>query len=89
MNNQRQPVLEDKEKARITSESDSRSVAADLYPPSSVKRNFSWILAGNIITQISLAGVLVALAKFGSAAMQGRFLLCLGIVNPIAVFLSL
>lgn len=89
MNNQRQTVLEDKENARITSESDSRSVAADLYPPSSVKRNFSWILAGNIITQISLAGVLVALAKFGSAAMQGRFLLCLGIVNPIAVFLSL
>jgi len=75
--------------AKIVADSDGRSIAADLYPASSVRKNFSWILIGNIVTEISLAGVLISLAKFGSAVMQGRFLLCLGIATPTAVFLSL
>lgn len=81
--------LTDHIKAEIESESDGINRAAGLYPPSSVKKNFGWIIAGNIATELSLGGVLVGLAKLGSAQMQGRFLLCLGIVFPIAIFLSL
>ena len=75
--------------ARIAAESEVQSTAAELYAPASTRKNFGWILAGNIVAELSLFGVLMGLAKWGSAEIQGRFLLSLGIVTPVAMFSSL
>jgi O-antigen/teichoic acid export membrane protein len=75
--------------ARIAAESEVQSTAAELYAPASTRKNFGWILAGNIVAELSLFGVLMGLAKLGSAEIQGRFLLSLAIATPVAMFSSL
>ena len=76
-------------KIEAVAAAEGQSTDTEIYVPESTRKNFSWVLSGNIIVQLSLFGVLMGLAKLGSAELQGRFLLCLGIATPVAVFSSL
>ena len=58
-------------------------------PKASLRSNFSWILGGNLVSEGVKACVLILLVKFGSAAIQGRFILFLSIVTPVSIFLTL
>jgi O-antigen/teichoic acid export membrane protein len=66
-----------------------RSVTS--FPPSdgprglSLKVNFSWTLLGNVVYSGCQWGMLIVLAKLGSAAMVGQFALGLAVVSPIIV----
>ncbi|MBU1259544.1 MAG: oligosaccharide flippase family protein [Planctomycetes bacterium] len=75
--------------ATVEIATEAMDAVLDIYTSSSIRKNFSWLLTGNIVTELSLFAVLIVLAKLGSAQIQGRFLLCLGIVTPVAVFTSL
>jgi O-antigen/teichoic acid export membrane protein len=55
----------------------------------SLRKNFSWNLAGNIVYAGCQWGILVALAKLGSPEMVGRFALGLAITAPIIMFANL
>ncbi|WP_205543935.1 lipopolysaccharide biosynthesis protein [Rubrobacter indicoceani] len=56
---------------------------------SSLHRNFSWVLAGNLVYAASQWGMLTALAKLGSPEMVGQFGLGLAITAPIILFSNL
>lgn len=56
---------------------------------SSIRRNFSWILAGNLVYAGSQAGMLVVLSKLGSPEMVGQFALGLAVCAPLFLFSNL
>ena len=58
-------------------------------PRLSLRKNFSWTLAGNIIYAACQWGMLIILAKLGSAEMVGQFALGLAITAPIIMFADL
>lgn len=55
-------------------------------PEPSLRENFSWIAVGNVCFGACQWGIVVLLAKLGSAQMVGQFALSLSIATPIAVF---
>jgi O-antigen/teichoic acid export membrane protein len=52
----------------------------------SLRQNFSWTFAGNIIYAASQWGMLVVLAKLGSPEMVGQFTLGLAVTAPVIMF---
>jgi len=57
--------------------------------PLSLRSNFAWTLAGNLIYAGSQWGMLVVLAKLGSAQMVGLFALGLAVGAPVMMFTNL
>ena len=55
----------------------------------SLRKNFSWTFAGNVVYALSQWGMLTVLAKLGSPEMVGRFALGLSITAPIVMFTNL
>jgi O-antigen/teichoic acid export membrane protein len=55
----------------------------------SLRRNFAWTFAGNVVYAACQWGMLVVLAKCGDAEMVGRFSLALSITAPIFLFAGL
>src|SRR5438874_3653174 len=53
--------------------------------PLSLRANFGWTLAGNVVYTGCQWGILVVLAKLGTAEMLGQFALSLAIVSPILI----
>lgn len=52
----------------------------------SLRRNFSWALAGNLIYAACQWLVIVVIAKLGSAAMVGQFTLGVAVCAPVMLF---
>ncbi len=52
----------------------------------SLKSNFSWTLAGNVVYAGCQWGILSVLAKFGTIEMVGQFALGLAVASPVMVF---
>lgn len=49
-------------------------------------KNFSWLFIGNLIYSLSQWGMVVLLAKLGSPAMVGQYVLALSITAPVILF---
>jgi O-antigen/teichoic acid export membrane protein len=58
-------------------------------PGLSLRSNFAWILAGNVIYAACQWGAIVALAKLGSSYVVGQFSLGLAIATPVLMFTNL
>jgi O-antigen/teichoic acid export membrane protein len=55
----------------------------------SLRSNFAWVLSGNAVFAACQWGIIVALAKLGSALMVGQFSLGLAIATPVLMFTNL
>ncbi len=55
----------------------------------SLRSNFAWAVCGNAVYAICQWGMIVALAKLGSALMVGQFSLGLAIVTPVFMLSNL
>ena len=55
----------------------------------SVRRNFGWMLAGNLVYAACQWGFLVVLSKLGNPQMVGRFVFGLAVTAPIVLFTNL
>ena len=55
----------------------------------SLRSNFAWVLAGNVVYATCQWGMIVALAKLGSSLMVGQFSLGLAIATPVLMFTNL
>ena len=55
----------------------------------SLRGNFSWTLAGNVVYACCQWGMLTVIAKIGSPEMVGRFALGLAVTAPVFMFASL
>jgi O-antigen/teichoic acid export membrane protein len=55
----------------------------------SLRSNFAWVLAGNVIYAACQWGMIVALAKLGNSYMVGQFSLGLAIASPVLMFTNL
>ncbi len=55
----------------------------------SLRANFAWTLAGNLIYAACQWGMLIVLAKLGSPALVGEFALALALVAPLFLFAGL
>jgi len=55
----------------------------------SLRSNFAWALAGNVVYAVCQWGMIVALAKLGSSFMIGQFSLGLAIATPVLMFTNL
>jgi O-antigen/teichoic acid export membrane protein len=60
-----------------------------VMPGLSLRSNFAWILAGNVVFAICQCGAIVALARLGSSSMIGQFSLGLAIAAPVLMFTNL
>lgn len=69
-------------------ESGSKRTVLHAVQPLSLRRNFSWILAGNILYAGCQSAMLIVLAKLGSTQMVGEFALALAITTPPILFAS-
>jgi O-antigen/teichoic acid export membrane protein len=58
-------------------------------PRLSLQRNFSWTFVANIVYAGCQWGMLVALARLGSPALVGQFVLGLAVTGPIMLFSGL
>ena len=58
-------------------------------PGLSLRSNFAWVLAGNVVYATCQWGMIVALAKLGSTLMVGQFSLGLAIATPVLMFTNL
>ncbi len=54
-----------------------------------LRQNFSWTLAGNVVYAGCQWGMLVVLAKLGNPVMVGQFALGLAVTAPVIMFASL
>src|SRR5207249_10179214 len=54
-------------------------------PRLTLRVNFLWTLAGNVIYAACQWGILVALAKLGTPQMVGEFALALAVTAPILI----
>jgi O-antigen/teichoic acid export membrane protein len=59
------------------------------HRPPTLRRNFSWVLAGNVIYAATQWGMLTTLAKLGTPQMVGQFALGLAITAPVILFAGL
>ena len=70
-----------------------RSLSKIIFPGDkskfSLKRNFVWVLSGSLIYSLCQWGLLVTIAKFGTAKLLGQFALGLAISAPIVMFTNL
>lgn len=66
-----------------------RTSAHSLPAALSLRANFSWTFAGNVIYAACQWGMLVVLAKLGNPEMVGEFGLALAITGPIFMFANL
>ena len=57
--------------------------------PLTLRRNFSWTFAGNIVYAACQWGMLVMLAKLGSPEMVGQFTLALAVTAPVLMLTNL
>ena len=55
----------------------------------SLKRNFSWMMAGSLIYALCQWLVLIAIAKFGTPEVLGEFAFALAITSPVVIFFNL
>lgn len=55
----------------------------------SLRSNFAWVLAGNVVYAACQWGMIVVLAKLGNTLMVGRFSLGLAIATPVLMFTNL
>ena len=55
----------------------------------SLRCNFSWTLAGNLLAAVCQWGIMVMLAKLGSPEKVGRFALGLAVTAPVMMFANL
>lgn len=55
----------------------------------SLRKNFSWTFAGNIVYAASQWGIIVLLAKLGSPEVVGSFSYALALTAPVILFLNL
>lgn len=55
----------------------------------SLGRNFAWTLAGNVFYAASQWGILIAIAKLGTASMLGQFALGLAVSAPVFMLTTL
>ncbi|MCC6417367.1 MAG: lipopolysaccharide biosynthesis protein [Gemmataceae bacterium] len=62
--------------------------AAEVRAPS-LRRNFAWVLGGNVVYAGCQWGALVVLARLGDAAMVGAFALALALTAPVFMFANL
>ena len=63
--------------------------AAPVATGLSLRSNFTWVLAGNVVYATCQWGMIVALAKLGSTFMVGQFSLGLAIATPVLMFTNL
>ncbi len=66
-----------------------RPAAQALSPGLSLRSNFAWMLAGNIVYAACQWGAIVALAKLGSSFIIGQFSLGVAIATPVLMFTNL
>lgn len=57
--------------------------------PYTLKRNFSWVLVGNVIYAICQWGILIVLAQLGNVEIVGLFTLGLALTAPIIALTNL
>lgn len=57
--------------------------------PLTMRRNFSWTFAGNVVYAACQWGMLVVLAKLGSQEMVGQFTLGLAVTAPVIMLANL
>jgi O-antigen/teichoic acid export membrane protein len=57
--------------------------------PLSLRRNFAWTFAGNVVYAASSWAMLVVLAKLGTPEMVGQFALGLAVTAPVIMFANL
>jgi O-antigen/teichoic acid export membrane protein len=60
-----------------------------VFREGSLRRNFSWTFAGNIIYSACQWGILVVLAKLGNPEMVGQYGLAMAIATPVLALSSL
>ena len=58
-------------------------------PRLSLRKNFSWTLAGNVIYSASQWAMLMVIAKLGDPVMVGQFSLGLAVTAPVIIFSEL
>lgn len=71
------------ESAKVIERNYSSTTAITAPQGLSLRINFSWTLAGNMVYAASQWGILIVLAKLGSPEMVGRFALALAITAPV------
>jgi len=57
--------------------------------PASLRRNFLWTLAGNVVYAACMWGILSVLTKLGSPEVVGRFALASAVATPVIMFANL
>jgi O-antigen/teichoic acid export membrane protein len=57
--------------------------------PVSLRRNFSWMVLGEVVYAACQWGMLVVLAKLGTPALVGQFALGLAVTAPVVMFTNL
>ncbi len=57
--------------------------------PLSLKKNVAWTFAGNVVNAMCQWGILVVLAKLGTAEIVGQYAMGLAVAGPILMFASL
>ena len=57
--------------------------------PLSLRGNFSWSLAGNVVYAACQWGMLMAITRLGSPEMLGQFALGLAVTTPLLAFANL
>ncbi len=60
-----------------------------IFPKLSMRANFSWTMAGNVVYAICQWGIFVVLAKLGTPDMVGQISLAFAITAPISLFTDL
>lgn len=73
----------------LTGDETEAASSSDAQRAISVRGNFCWMLAGNVIYAGCQWGILVALAKLGNPEMVGVFGLALAVTAPIMMFFNL
>lgn len=58
-------------------------------PPPSLRTNFRWTLAGNLVYSLCQWGMLSVLAKAGNVSIVGQFVLGLAVSAPVFMFTNL
>ena len=59
------------------------SLGPEAHKPLSLRRNFSWVVAGNVVHAISRWGMVVVLAQIGNVEMIGQIVLAAAICAPV------
>lgn len=65
------------------------AIPDSLAAPLSLRKNFSWTFAGNVVYAASQWGILVVMAKLGTPEMVGQFALGLAVTAPVIMFANL